>query len=158
MSFEIKLPALSENLSEGGVLELRVKSGDAVKAGDIVAVIEAEKSTVEVPSDQSGTITEVQVKKGDRVKVGQALLRGEAGAGKPRAAPAKAEKEPKGEAPVVKAEKDTAKTAPAAKVRDADTGPSAAEHERKAAAAVAGKPPAVAANGPARNGEHDGGP
>ena len=99
MATDIKLPPLSENLTEGGVLELRVKAGDAVKAGDVVAVIEAEKSTIEVTSDQSGTVAAVLVKKGDKVKVGQPMFRVEAGAG---AAPAKAEPAKAAERPAEK--------------------------------------------------------
>ena len=75
MAIEIKLPPLSENVTEGGVLELRVKAGDTVNAGDVIAVIEAEKSTLEIAADQSGKVTELLVKKGDTVKVGQPLVR-----------------------------------------------------------------------------------
>lgn len=80
MPTEIRLPALSESINEGVVSEVRVKSGDTIKAGDIVVVVEAEKSTVEVPADSGGKVTEVLVKKGDTVKVGQVLARAESGA------------------------------------------------------------------------------
>src|SRR5687767_11875520 len=75
MATDIKLPALSESVSEGGVLELKIKPGATVKESDIIAVIEAEKSTVEVPAGVAGTITEVLVKQGDVVKTGQVLAR-----------------------------------------------------------------------------------
>ena len=79
MSVEIKLPALSESINEGVVAEVRVKAGDTLKPGDTVVVVEAEKSTVEVPAEVGGTVTEVLVKKGDTVKVGQVLARADAG-------------------------------------------------------------------------------
>jgi pyruvate dehydrogenase E2 component (dihydrolipoamide acetyltransferase) len=73
MATEIKLPALGEKLDEGDVLDVRVKPGDTVSKGQALLEIEAEKSTVEVPSPMDGKITEVRVSKGDRVKVGQVL-------------------------------------------------------------------------------------
>jgi len=88
MPADIVLPDLGESISEGGVLEIRVKPGDVVNPNDVVVVIEAEKSTVEVPAGVTGTIKEVVVKKGQIVKPGSVLARTEAGAAKPTA-PAK---------------------------------------------------------------------
>jgi pyruvate dehydrogenase E2 component (dihydrolipoamide acetyltransferase) len=85
MPVDIVLPDLGENITEGGVLEIRVKPGDAITANDVVVVIEAEKSTVEVPAGVNGTITEVAVKKGQTVKAGAVLARAEAGAAVPAA-------------------------------------------------------------------------
>jgi pyruvate dehydrogenase E2 component (dihydrolipoamide acetyltransferase) len=134
MATEIKLPSLSENISEGAILELRAKEGDAIKEGDILLVVEAEKSTVEVPSPVNGTLSKWLVKKGDVVKAGQVLARAEAGVAKPKAeGPTKAVNVPDRE-PAVAA--------------------SAHEHARKTAGAVAGKSTAPA--GPGLNGEHDG--
>src|SRR5262245_39920898 len=120
MATEIKLPALSESVNEGGVSEVRVKAGDAVKVGDTLLVVEAEKCTLEIPSDVAGTITEVLVKKGDTVKAGQTLFRVEAGAAKPD-----------GKAP---------EPAAAKKATPAET----TEPARKPTAAVAKKPAATA--------------
>src|SRR5438132_10919267 len=105
MATEIKLPALSESVSEGGVAEVRVKPGDAVKVGDTLIVVEAEKSTVEVPSDAAGTLTEVLVKKGDTVKAGQVIARVEGGDGK------KADKAPEQKAAKKATEADTVEPA-----------------------------------------------
>ena len=80
MPVDIKLPALSESINEGTVSEVRVKPGDTLKPGDIVVVVEAEKSVVEVPADSGGKVTEVLARKGDTVKVGQTLARVESGA------------------------------------------------------------------------------
>jgi len=91
MPVDITLPDLGENIAEGGVLEIRVKPGDPVGEGDTVVVIEAEKSTVEVPAGVKGTIQEVLVKKGDMIKPGAVLARAEAGAAAPKPEPAKAE-------------------------------------------------------------------
>jgi pyruvate dehydrogenase E2 component (dihydrolipoamide acetyltransferase) len=104
MSIEVKLPALSESVSEGVVSEVRVKAGDDVHASSIICVVEAEKSTVEVPADVTGKVAEVLIKKGDKVSAGQVLCRVEAkesskttskpSAGKAPAADAKAKPTP----------------------------------------------------------------
>src|SRR5438552_3308248 len=133
MATDIKLPPLSENVTEGGVLELRVKAGDTVKAGDVIAVIEAEKSTLEITSDQTGKVADVLVKKGDIVKVGQPLIRVDTGATAEK--PAKADKPAKTEKPAEKPGK-----APEPDLVEP------AEHARRTAAAV----------GHAGNGEHGG--
>ncbi len=59
----------------GGVLvEVSVNVGDAVKAGDQVAVIEAMKMKTVVAADHDGKVTKVMVKAGDAVDSGQALM------------------------------------------------------------------------------------
>src|SRR5262245_40596163 len=73
MATEIKLPALGENLNAGDVLEVRVAPGATVSKGQTLLEIEAEKSTIEVPSPLEGRVTQVMVSKGDRVSVGQVL-------------------------------------------------------------------------------------
>src|SRR5437867_3233301 len=73
MPSEIKLPELGENLSGGDVLDIKVAPGDEVAQGQPLVEIEAEKSTVEVPSPLAGRVTKVLVKKGDSIQVGQAF-------------------------------------------------------------------------------------
>jgi pyruvate dehydrogenase E2 component (dihydrolipoamide acetyltransferase) len=89
MATEITLPALGENLNAGDVLDVRVAPGATVSKGQTLLEIEAEKSTVEVPSPVDGRVTELRVKKGDHVSVGQVLCLIEDGeAGKDGAAKA----------------------------------------------------------------------
>src|SRR5260370_41064105 len=71
MPSEIKLPELGENLSGGDVLDIKVAPGDEVAQGQPLVEVEAEKSTVEVPSPVAGRVTKILVKKGDKVQVGQ---------------------------------------------------------------------------------------
>src|SRR5262249_44610240 len=80
---EIKLPALGENVEAGDVVDLKVKVGDEVKEGQALLEVEAEKSTVEVPSPQAGRIAQIMIKRGDKVKAGQTLMTIEGGNGKP---------------------------------------------------------------------------
>jgi pyruvate dehydrogenase E2 component (dihydrolipoamide acetyltransferase) len=92
MAVDIVLPDLGENIKEGGVLEIRVKPGDVVGPNDIVLVLEAEKSTVEVPAGIGGKIIEVSVTKGQMITPGAVLARAEGEAGSAAAKPvAKAE-------------------------------------------------------------------
>jgi pyruvate dehydrogenase E2 component (dihydrolipoyllysine-residue acetyltransferase) len=79
---DIKLPELGENLEEGEVLDVKVSEGDTVKEGQTLLEIEAEKSTVEVPSPVAGRVAKLLVKKGDQVKVNQVICRIEGGAEK----------------------------------------------------------------------------
>ena len=81
MAVEVKLPALSESVSEGVVSEVRVKPGDNVTADSIICVVEAEKSAGEVPAGGGGTIAEVAIQPGDKVQAGQLLCRIQSAAG-----------------------------------------------------------------------------
>jgi pyruvate dehydrogenase E2 component (dihydrolipoamide acetyltransferase) len=74
MATEIKLPELGENVAGGDVLDVKVTAGAIVRVGQPLLEIEAEKSTVEVPSPSAGRIAKVLVKKGDAVKTGQTLF------------------------------------------------------------------------------------
>jgi pyruvate dehydrogenase E2 component (dihydrolipoamide acetyltransferase) len=80
MASEIKLPELGENLEGGDVLDIKVNPGDTVQEGQALLEIDAEKSTVEVPSPLAGQITQVLVKRGDHVLVSQPIALIEAGA------------------------------------------------------------------------------
>jgi pyruvate dehydrogenase E2 component (dihydrolipoamide acetyltransferase) len=74
MAAEIKLPELGENVEEGEVVDVKVAVGAEVREGQALLEVEAEKSTVEVPSPSAGRISKVLVKKGDKVKTGQLLF------------------------------------------------------------------------------------
>ncbi len=58
----------------GKVIELRVKSGDSVSAGDTLLVLEAMKMEHPLRAKEDGTITEVLVAEGDQVEAGAQLL------------------------------------------------------------------------------------
>jgi pyruvate dehydrogenase E2 component (dihydrolipoamide acetyltransferase) len=105
MAVDIVLPDLGENIKEGNVLEIRVKPGDAVGPNDIVIVLEAEKSTVEVPAGLTGKIAEVVVTKGQTISPGVVIARAE---GTAAASPAK----PAAKAAAAEAKTTTATLAP----------------------------------------------
>ncbi|KUM42729.1 sodium-extruding oxaloacetate decarboxylase subunit alpha [Pseudomonas sp. EpS/L25] len=58
----------------GNIVEVLVKEGDQVKAGQGVLVTEAMKMETEIQSPIAGTVTAVRVAKGDRVNPGEVLI------------------------------------------------------------------------------------
>lgn len=58
----------------GTILDVKVKVGDAVKAGDVLLILEAMKMENELTADKAGTIKEVKVSKGQAVSGGDALI------------------------------------------------------------------------------------
>src|SRR5438128_2605381 len=124
MASEIKLPQLGENLTGGDVLDVKVKLGDTVSQGQTLLEVEAEKSTVEVPSPMAGRISQMLVNKGDAIEVGQTLClieatdgatqdgTAEAPAGKTEPEPAHAAKQKEGPSKPEKAEQQGAEALP----------------------------------------------
>jgi len=72
---ELKLPELGENITQGTVTKILVKSGDAIKKGQNILELETDKAVLEVPSSVEGIIEEVLIKSGAVVKVGQAIFK-----------------------------------------------------------------------------------
>lgn len=58
----------------GVIIEVSVKEGQAVKAGQKVAVIEAMKMENEIAASQDGTVTAIHVNKGDSVLEGADIV------------------------------------------------------------------------------------
>jgi pyruvate dehydrogenase E2 component (dihydrolipoamide acetyltransferase) len=96
---EFRLPELGEGIDSATVVNVLVKPGDAVTAGQNVVAVETDKAAVEVPAESAGTVEQVLVKPGDKVPVGAPILRiAAAGAAKPdgqkQPAPAPKQAEP----------------------------------------------------------------
>ncbi len=58
----------------GRILEVRVKEGERVKAGDVLLVLEAMKMANEIRASQDGLVSTLHIKDGDTVEKGQALI------------------------------------------------------------------------------------
>ncbi len=71
---QFNLPALGEGIDAATVVNVLVKAGDAVTAGQNVIAVETDKAAVEVPVEAAGTVAEVHVKAGDKVPVGGLIL------------------------------------------------------------------------------------
>jgi pyruvate dehydrogenase E2 component (dihydrolipoamide acetyltransferase) len=69
------MPSLGADMESGTVLEWRVRPGDTVHRGDIVAVVDTEKSTIEIEVFEDGIVEELLVEAGDEVPVGTPLAR-----------------------------------------------------------------------------------
>jgi pyruvate dehydrogenase E2 component (dihydrolipoyllysine-residue acetyltransferase) len=91
---EFRMPSLGADMEEGTVLQWLVKPGDSVKRGDIVAVVDTEKATIEVEIFQTGVVDKILVPEGEKVPVGTVLAmireQGEAQAAAPAPAPKRA--------------------------------------------------------------------
>jgi pyruvate dehydrogenase E2 component (dihydrolipoamide acetyltransferase) len=70
---EFKLPSMGADMDEGKLLEWKVKPGDRVKRGDIVAVVDTTKAAVEVEIWEEGTMHEWIVQPGETIPVGTVL-------------------------------------------------------------------------------------
>ncbi len=58
----------------GDIVEVRVRAGDAVRAGDVVCVLEAMKMKNLIHSAQEGVVASIEVQPGQTVDYGAALV------------------------------------------------------------------------------------
>src|SRR6478735_6810666 len=110
----IRMPKMSDTMTEGVISSWLKKEGDTVKSGDILAEVQTDKATMELENYEDGTLLYIGPKEGDAVPVDGILaivgkkgedisgLLKEGGNGK---AETKKEEAPKAETP--KAEKKT---------------------------------------------------
>jgi pyruvate dehydrogenase E2 component (dihydrolipoamide acetyltransferase) len=73
MAVAIRLPDMGTNVEECKVLSWRIKAGDAVKRGDVLADIETDKAVAELESTGEGVLLQVVVKEGDLARTGDIL-------------------------------------------------------------------------------------
>ncbi|MGH0037437.1 MAG: dihydrolipoamide acetyltransferase family protein [Myxococcota bacterium] len=102
MNVEIRMPQLSDSMTEADLIAWLVKPGDTVARGDVIAEIETDKSTVELEAEASGTVVELKVDEGTTgVEVGAvlAVLRADAEEEAPAAEPEDAAPSPAVAAP-----------------------------------------------------------
>jgi pyruvate dehydrogenase E2 component (dihydrolipoamide acetyltransferase) len=72
---EFKLPSLGADMDEGKLLEWKVKPGDKVKRGDLVAVVETPKAAVDIEIWQDGVVHELITQLGATIPVGTVMAR-----------------------------------------------------------------------------------
>ena len=70
---EFRMPSLGADMQFGTIVDWRVKPGDAVKRGDVVALVETEKGVIEVEIFESGVVESLVVPPGQKVPVGATL-------------------------------------------------------------------------------------
>ena len=77
--YEIVMPQLSDSMEEGKLIAWKVKPGDRVKTGDVIAEVESDKAIMEVQTFKNGTVKELLLKEGDEAPVGTVMARIEVG-------------------------------------------------------------------------------
>jgi pyruvate dehydrogenase E2 component (dihydrolipoamide acetyltransferase) len=96
----IRMPRMSDTMTEGVIVAWHKKVGDTVKSGDLMAEVETDKATMELESYNNGTILYIGVEAGKAVPVDgilavigkageayEALLKGETGGAQAAIAP-----------------------------------------------------------------------
>ncbi len=74
-TIDVVTPAAGESVTEGTILEWRVKVGDTIGRDDTIVEISTDKVDVELPSPAGGTVSEILAEEGDTVTVGQVIAR-----------------------------------------------------------------------------------
>jgi pyruvate dehydrogenase E2 component (dihydrolipoamide acetyltransferase) len=70
---EFRMPSLGADMESGTLVDWRIKPGDPVKRGDVVALVETEKGVIEVEIFESGVVESLVVQPGQKVPVGAIL-------------------------------------------------------------------------------------
>lgn len=73
MAIEIEMPRLSDTMESGTLVKWYVNEGDAVEADQVLADIETDKATMEMPTYDAGVLARILVQPGDSVDVGGVL-------------------------------------------------------------------------------------
>jgi pyruvate dehydrogenase E2 component (dihydrolipoamide acetyltransferase) len=69
----VRMPKMSDTMTEGVIAKWHKKVGDQVKAGELMAEIETDKATMDYESFNEGTVLYVGAKEGDAIQVNDLL-------------------------------------------------------------------------------------
>ncbi len=69
MAVAIKMPKMSDTMTEGVVRKWNYKIGDQIKSGDVLAEVETDKATMDLENYEKGTILHFAVSEGDAAPV-----------------------------------------------------------------------------------------
>lgn len=72
--YKFKFPDIGEGITEGKILKWFVNSGDSVKEGDSLFLVETDKVNAEIPSPVSGIVTSTKAKEGEIIYVGNVVI------------------------------------------------------------------------------------
>ena len=70
---EIRMPLLSDTMTEGKIVSWNKKVGDAVKSDDVLADVETDKATMEVVGYEEGTLLYIGVEAGKAAKINEII-------------------------------------------------------------------------------------
>jgi 2-oxoglutarate dehydrogenase E2 component (dihydrolipoamide succinyltransferase) len=85
MILEMKVPSPGESITEVEIAEWLVKDGDYVEKDQVIAEVDSDKATLELPAEESGIIT-LKAEEGDAVAVGEVVCLIDTSAAKPEGA------------------------------------------------------------------------
>src|SRR5216684_2041032 len=133
---DVNMPKLSDTMEEGTIVEWKKKTGDEVKAGDVLAEVESDKATFDLEAESAGVLA-ILVEQGVPAKIGAPIAR----IGDASAPPAN----------------EKAKAPPAgAKPKEPEAPPQVEEAKTEAQEAVAEEPDERAPDVPSTDGQGDG--
>lgn len=69
----VRMPKMSDTMTEGVIAKWHKKVGDTVKAGELMAEIETDKATMDYESFNTGTVLYLGAKEGQAVKINDVL-------------------------------------------------------------------------------------
>lgn len=72
MAFQVKVPTVGESISEVTIANWTRKDGDTVKMDEVIAELESDKATFELPAPQAGVLKIVK-QKGETVPIGAVI-------------------------------------------------------------------------------------
>ena len=70
MAQNIEMPKLADTMTEGTVVKWRVKEGDKISSGDVIAEVETDKATMEMEAFDDGILHKLLVSTGQKVPCG----------------------------------------------------------------------------------------
>ena len=70
---EIRMPLLSDTMTEGKIISWSKKVGDLVKSDDVLADVETDKATMEVVGYEEGTLLYIGVEAGKAAKINEII-------------------------------------------------------------------------------------
>ncbi len=79
----VTLPEMGESVTEGSIVEWRVKPGQWIEAGDTLVDVTTDKVDVEVPAPASGVVAKLAAEEGATINVGAMLAEIDTAAAKP---------------------------------------------------------------------------
>jgi pyruvate dehydrogenase E2 component (dihydrolipoamide acetyltransferase) len=67
------MPKMGDSMEEGTLLRWMKREGDTVALDEMIAEVETDKASVEIPSPEAGTISKILVQEGETVAVGAVI-------------------------------------------------------------------------------------
>ena len=146
---DVNMPKLSDTMEEGTIVEWKKKTGDEVKAGDVLAEVESDKATFDLEAESGGVLS-ILVEQGVPAKIGAPI----ATIGEASAAPAKekAKAPPAGGTPPPGSAKAEPTSPASGEVKAAAASPASGEVEES----VSEEPDERAPDAPSPDGKGDG--